>query len=217
MTSFTYVGLTPLIKGGFLWQNREIAERDKKLSNLQDIYNELVEQHEDINEQMQESSKELENIRKTLMRTETQDKENIIRDSDQRIEELKKELGEANQYTIQLTKEIGELKALTQQNNELLVHVEILNKNIEEMMTKHQDEKFDDYSVTINVSGGKGNEEPPKDPLTAILERLNSLYGTEFGEHEKLNIQQIVDKASHDGTLRSQAQNNPYDDFILGF
>lgn len=74
-----------------------------------------------------------------------------------------------------------------------------------------------DHPVTINISGGKGNEEPPKDPLTAILERLNSKNGTEFGEHEKLNIQQIVDIAAQDETLRSQAQNNPYDDFILGF
>lgn len=33
----------------------------------------------------------------------------------------------------------------------------------------------------------------------------------------RLNIQQIVDIAREDETLRTQAQNNPYDDFILGF
>ena len=46
---------------------------------------------------------------------------------------------------------------------------------------------------------------------------MNVKNGTEFGEHERLNIQQIVDIAREDETLRTQAQNNPYDDFILGF
>lgn len=78
-------------------------------------------------------------------------------------------------------------------------------------------EDNEDYTVSIEVSGGKKNEDPPVDPLTKILDRLNNKNGTEFGEHEKLNIQQIVDIASGDETLRTQAQNNPYDDFILGF
>lgn len=78
-------------------------------------------------------------------------------------------------------------------------------------------EDAEEYAVSISISGGKANEDPPKDPLTVILERLNSKNGTEFGEHEKLNIQQIVDIAREDQTLRTQAQNNPYDDFILGF
>ncbi len=78
-------------------------------------------------------------------------------------------------------------------------------------------EDDEEHFVEINEGGGSGNEEPPKDPLTAILERLNSKNGTEFGEHEKLNIQQIVEIAKGDETLRTQAQNNPYDDFILGF
>jgi type I restriction enzyme R subunit len=75
----------------------------------------------------------------------------------------------------------------------------------------------DDHSVGINVSGGGPKDEPPVDPLTVILERLNSKNGTEFGDHEKLNIQQIVDIAASDETLKTQAQNNPYDNFILGF
>ncbi|WP_066061420.1 type I restriction endonuclease subunit R [Neobacillus soli] len=78
-------------------------------------------------------------------------------------------------------------------------------------------EDSEEYSVSITIGGGRSGEEPPTDPLTAILERLNSKNGTEFGEHEKLNIQQIVDIASSDETLRTQAKNNPYDDFILGF
>ncbi|EEK76916.1 Type III restriction protein res subunit [Bacillus cereus R309803] len=78
-------------------------------------------------------------------------------------------------------------------------------------------EDNEDYTVSISVSGGRANEEQPQDPLTVILERLNTKNGTEFGEHERLNIQQIVDIAREDETLRTQAQNNPYDDFILGF
>ena len=78
-------------------------------------------------------------------------------------------------------------------------------------------EDGEEYTVSISIGGGKSTEDPPKDPLTVILERLNTKNGTEFGEHEKLNIQQIVDIAAEDETLRTQAQNNPYDDFILGF
>ncbi|MGM0878879.1 MAG: type I restriction endonuclease subunit R [Bacillota bacterium] len=78
-------------------------------------------------------------------------------------------------------------------------------------------EDDEEHIVSIDISGGKSNVDPPTDPLTAILERLNSKNGTDFGEHEKLNIQQIVDIAAEDETLRTQAQNNPYDDFILGF
>lgn len=78
-------------------------------------------------------------------------------------------------------------------------------------------EDGEEYTVSISVGGGKSTEDPPKDPLTVILERLNTKNGTEFGEHEKLNIQQIVDIAAEDEMLHTQAQNNPYDDFILGF
>lgn len=78
-------------------------------------------------------------------------------------------------------------------------------------------EDGEDYTVSLNISGGNANEDPPTDPLTLILERLNMKNGTEFGEHEKLNIQQIVDIATNDTTLKTQAQNNPFDDFILGF
>ncbi|MEK3740399.1 DEAD/DEAH box helicase family protein [Paenibacillus sp. FSL H7-0941] len=78
-------------------------------------------------------------------------------------------------------------------------------------------ENREDYKVSISVSGGGLNEPPPKDPLTAILERLNTKNGTEFSEHEKLSLQQLVEIAKEDQTLSTQAQNNPYDDFILGF
>jgi type I restriction enzyme, R subunit len=78
-------------------------------------------------------------------------------------------------------------------------------------------EDDEEHTVHINISGGRGSEDPPKDPLTAILERLNSKNGTEFGEHEKLNIQQIIETAIGDQILRTQAQNNSMDDFILGF
>lgn len=71
--------------------------------------------------------------------------------------------------------------------------------------------------MSISVRGGRASEEPPKDPLTVILERLNSKHGTEFSEHHRINMQQIADIASKDDTLRSQAKNNPLDDFLLGF
>ncbi|RDI44055.1 type I restriction endonuclease subunit R [Falsibacillus pallidus] len=97
----------------------------------------------------------------------------------------------------------------------VLEYYSLKKKKGDTNITLGEDEE--DYFVEINVSGGKGNEEPPTDPLTAILERLNSKNGTEFGEHEKLNIQQIIETAKEDQTLRTQAQNNSLDDFILGF
>ncbi|QHA90169.1 DEAD/DEAH box helicase family protein [Bacillus sp. N1-1] len=78
-------------------------------------------------------------------------------------------------------------------------------------------EDGEEYSVSVAVSGGKSNEEPPKDPLTVILEKLNSKNSTDFGQHERLTIQQIVDIASEDVALKTQAENNTYEDFILGF
>jgi type I restriction enzyme, R subunit len=90
-----------------------------------------------------------------------------------------------------------------------------VKKKSEENISLGEDEE--EYTVSISVSGGRANEDPPKDPLTAILERLNSKNGTEFGEHEKLSIQQIIETAKMDATLQTQAQNNPLDDFVLGF
>lgn len=71
-------------------------------------------------------------------------------------------------------------------------------------------EDGEDYTVSVTVSGGGAKEDPPLDPLTAIIERLNTKNGTEFGEHEKLSIQQIIETAITDATLQTQAQ-------ILGF
>lgn len=78
-------------------------------------------------------------------------------------------------------------------------------------------EDSEEYHVTITIGGGGSDEEPPKDPLTVIIERLNTKNGTDFGEHEKLSIQQIIETAKNDTTLRTQAKNNPFEDFILGF
>ncbi|MFZ3579151.1 type I restriction endonuclease subunit R [Virgibacillus sp. DJP39] len=96
----------------------------------------------------------------------------------------------------------------------VLEYYSLKKKNDENISLGEDDE---DYTISVSVSGGRANEEPPKDPLTAILERLNSKNGTDFGKHEKLNMQQIVDIATKDDSLRTQAANNPYDDFILGF
>ncbi|MCD5324452.1 MULTISPECIES: type I restriction endonuclease subunit R [Pontibacillus] len=90
-----------------------------------------------------------------------------------------------------------------------------LKKNEEANISLGEDNEA--YTVNLDVSGGGKQDEPPKDPLTAILERLNTRNGTEFGEHEKLNIQQIVDIATEDKTLQTQAQNNTFQDFELGF
>jgi type I restriction enzyme, R subunit len=90
-----------------------------------------------------------------------------------------------------------------------------LKKKNEGKISLGEDEE--EYTVGIDVSGGGKKEDPPKDPLTAIIERLNTKNGTEFGEHEKLNIQQIIESAKEDGVLRTQANSNSYEDFILGF
>ncbi|MGG3269860.1 DEAD/DEAH box helicase family protein [Priestia aryabhattai] len=119
-------------------------------------------------------------------------------------------------YLRYLLKKIS-LKSGTKVNLEDTVALEYYSLKKKEHGSISLGEDNEDYTVSIDVSGGKKNEDPPVDPLTKILDRLNNKNGTEFGEHEKLNIQQIVDIASGDETLRTQAQNNPYDDFILGF
>lgn len=119
-------------------------------------------------------------------------------------------------YLRYLLKKIS-LKPGTKVNLEDKVVLEYysLKKQKEGSIILGEDEE--EYTVTLNINGGKSNEDPPKDPLTIIIEKLNSKHGTDFGDHEKLNIQQIIDVATNDVSLKTQAQNNPYDDFILGF
>lgn len=119
-------------------------------------------------------------------------------------------------YLRYLLKKIS-LKPGTKVNLEDKVVLEYysLKKQKEGSIILGEDEE--EYTVTLDINGGKSNEDPPKDPLTIIIEKLNSKNGTDFGDHEQLNIQQIIDVATNDGSLKTQAQNNPYDDFILGF
>lgn len=49
------------------------------------------------------------------------------------------------------------------------------------------------HAISLSVSGGNAGQDQPKDLLTVIIERLNAKYGTEFSEHEKLSMQQILE------------------------
>lgn len=71
--------------------------------------------------------------------------------------------------------------------------------------------------VTFNVSGGGVKKEEEKDSLSDIIQKLNDKYETDFGEHEKLAVDQIVNDMKLDNELILQAKNNTEADFRLGY
>ncbi|CEO35434.1 helicase [[Clostridium] sordellii] len=70
--------------------------------------------------------------------------------------------------------------------------------------------------VTVSISGGAKKEEE-KDSLSDIIQKLNDKYETDFGEHEKLAVDQIVNDMKLDNELILQAKNNTESDFRLGY
>ena len=66
------------------------------------------------------------------------------------------------------------------------------------------------------VSGDAGHREKKKDPLTAIIERINEKYGTSFTEMDKVLIQMENDYAKQE-KWQNYAKNNDRSTFMLLF
>ncbi len=66
------------------------------------------------------------------------------------------------------------------------------------------------------VSGDAGHREVKKDPLTAIIEKINERYGTNFTEMDKVLVQMENDYAKQE-KWQSYAKNNDRSTFMLLF
>lgn len=66
------------------------------------------------------------------------------------------------------------------------------------------------------ISGEAGHREPKKDPLTAIIDKINEKYGTNFTEMDKVLVQMENDYAKEE-KWQSYAKNNDRSTFMLLF
>lgn len=66
------------------------------------------------------------------------------------------------------------------------------------------------------ISGEAGHREPKKDPLTAIIDKINDKYGTNFTEMDKVLVQMENDYATQE-KWQSYAKNNDRSTFMLLF
>ncbi len=71
--------------------------------------------------------------------------------------------------------------------------------------------------VVITVGGGGKVAEEAEDYLSEIIKNLNEKYGTEWGESERLNMEQIRSNLMEDKDLELKALVNPIDMFKLAF
>lgn len=68
----------------------------------------------------------------------------------------------------------------------------------------------------VPVSGDAGHREPKKDPLTAIIEKINEKFETNFTEMDKVLVQMENDYANQE-KWQDYAKNNDRSTFILLF
>ena len=66
------------------------------------------------------------------------------------------------------------------------------------------------------ITGEAGRREKTKDPLTAIIEKINERYGTDFSEMDKVLLQIENDYATT-GKWQDYAKNNDRSTFMLLF
>ena len=66
------------------------------------------------------------------------------------------------------------------------------------------------------ISGDAGHREPKKDPLTAIIDKINERFGTNFTEMDKVLIQMENDYAKQE-KWQNYAKNNDRSTFMLLF
>ena len=64
---------------------------------------------------------------------------------------------------------------------------------------------------------GLQKKEEEKEPLSALIDKLNERFGTEWKEGERLLMEQFVSAMVQDENLRTQAQNNSREHFMYPF
>lgn len=78
--------------------------------------------------------------------------------------------------------------------------------------------KLEGGEILRNSGGSAGvGHDDDIEPLSAIIERLNDLFGTDFAEPAKKTIEAILGNLEQDDELVVQAKNNSREDFIDTF
>lgn len=77
-------------------------------------------------------------------------------------------------------------------------------------------EEGEPYGVKGITESGTGKAEDEKKPLSEIIETLNTKFGTEFSEEDRLFFEQIKEKAIKDTKIVQTAEANTLDKFQLG-
>jgi type I restriction enzyme R subunit len=73
-----------------------------------------------------------------------------------------------------------------------------------------------EYGVKSPTDVGTGKAKEEKAPLSEIIEALNSRFGTNFTDEDRLFFEQIREKAANDPEVVRLRQANPFDRFQLG-
>lgn len=77
-------------------------------------------------------------------------------------------------------------------------------------------EEGETYGVKGITESGTGKTEDEKKPLSEIIEVLNTKFGTDFSEEDRLFFEQIKEKAIKDTKIVQTAEANTLDKFQLG-
>lgn len=77
-------------------------------------------------------------------------------------------------------------------------------------------EEGEPYGVKGITESGTGKAEDEKKPLSEIIEVLNTKFGTDFSEEDRLFFEQIKEKAIKDTKIVQTAEANTLDKFQLG-
>jgi type I restriction enzyme R subunit len=73
-----------------------------------------------------------------------------------------------------------------------------------------------EYTVKSPTDVGSGKSKEEKAPLSEIIDVLNTRFGTDFKEEDRLFFEQIKEKASTSPDVIRLRQANPFDKFQLG-
>ena len=95
--------------------------------------------------------------------------------------------------------------------------VELTHLRISETFKGSASLDHGDGEMATVFDGEKVAPEPEPAPLSTIVETLNDRFGTEFDENDQLFVDQVDNDLQEDETVRSQAQANSFENFLLEF
>lgn len=75
----------------------------------------------------------------------------------------------------------------------------------------------DGTEIPGGIPGGSGKKEDEEEELSAIIDRLNQRFGTNFTKADMISTDQLIEDFAEDEELTQKAQNNSIDDFRFAF